>query len=77
MHVSEQFDLLQSEERQVGHRYLCHLSTEMAEIWSLDTFIKMFGHTKFQLSVSCTFIVMKRLVEITKYITKSLVTLKV
>ena len=27
---------------------------------------KMFGHTKFQLSISCTFKVMKLLVEITK-----------
>ena len=29
-------------------------------------FFKMFGHTKFQLSISCTFKVMKLLVEITK-----------
>ena len=34
-------------------------------------FLKMFGHTKFQLSISCTFKAMKILVEITKYITKS------
>ena len=40
-------------------------------------FLKVFGHTKFQLSISCTFKVMKLLVEITKYITKSLITLKV
>ena len=40
-------------------------------------FLKVFGHTKFQLSISCTFKVMKLLVEITKYITKSLRTLKV
>ena len=24
-------------ERQVGHRYLCHFSTEMTEIWSPGT----------------------------------------
>ena len=40
-------------------------------------FLKVFGHTKFQLSISYTFKVMKLLVEITKYITKSLITLKV
>ena len=38
---------------------------------------KMFGHAKFQLSISCTFIVMKHLVEITKYTTKTFITLKV
>ena len=37
-------------------------------------FLKVFGHTKFQLSISYTFKVMKLLVEITKYITKSLIT---
>ena len=40
-------------------------------------FLKVFGHTKLYLSISCTFKVMKVKVEITKYITKSLKTLKV
>ena len=31
-------------------------------------FLKMFGHTKFQLSITCTFRLMKLLVEITKYL---------
>ena len=31
-------------------------------------FLKMFGHTKFQLSITCTFRIMKLLVEITKYL---------
>ena len=30
-------------------------------------FFKMFGHTKFQLSIYCTFKVMKLLVKVTKY----------
>ena len=33
--------------------------------------VKVFGHAKFQLSISCTFIVMKHLVENTKYTTKN------
>ena len=40
-------------------------------------FLQIIGHTKFQLSISCTFIVMKHLVKITKYTTKTFNTLKV
>ena len=36
----------------------------MAEIWSPGTSFKMFGHANFQLSISCTFKVMKLLVEV-------------
>ena len=43
----------------------------------LAHFPRVFGHTKFQLSISCTFKVMKLLVEITKYTTKTFTTLKV
>ena len=43
-------------------RYLCHFSIEMAEIWSQATSFKMFGHAKFQLSISSSFTVMKHLV---------------
>ena len=49
-------------ERQVGHQYLCHFTTEMAEICLQAHFFKMFGHTKFQLSISYTFKVMRLLV---------------
>ena len=58
-------------------RYICQFSTEMAEIWSPGISFKMFWHAKFQLSISCTFIVMKHLVKITKYTTKTFITLKV
>ena len=44
--------------------YLCHFAMEMAEILSPGIYFKMFGHTKFQLSISCTFKVMKLLVEV-------------
>ena len=40
-------------------------------------FLKMFGHKKFQLSISSTFKAVKLLVEITKYTTKTFITLKV
>ena len=36
---------------------------------------KMFGHAKLQLSIFCTLIVMKHLVEITKYTAKTFITL--
>ena len=39
----------------------------MAEIWSPGTLFED-GHTKFQLSITCTFRLMKLLVEITKYL---------
>ena len=38
--------------RQSDTPYLCHFSTQMAEIWSPGTFFsKMFWHTKYQLSL--------------------------
>ena len=40
-------------------------------------FLKVFGHTKFRLSISFTVKVMKLLVEITKYTTKTFRALKV
>ena len=40
-------------------------------------FLKVFGHKKFQLPISCTFMIMKLIVEITKYTTKTFRTLKV
>jgi len=43
---------------------ICHLSTRMAKIWSPGTFLKMFGRTKFQLSISCSFTVMNLLFEV-------------
>ena len=59
-------------------QYLYHFSTEMAEIFGRQAhLLKLFGHAKFQLSISCTTIVMKHLVEITKYTTKTFLTLKV
>ena len=45
-------------------QYLRHFSTEMAEIWSPGTFLKIFGHTKFQLSITFTFRVIQLLVKI-------------
>ena len=46
-------------------RYLCHFSTEMAEIWSPGTYFQDVWTCKILLSISYTFIVMKHLVEIT------------
>ena len=62
-------------ESQVDHRnikwltlYLCGLWPEMAEILFPGTYLKLFGHTKFQVSISCTSRVIKLLVEFTKYL---------
>ena len=43
--------------------YLCHFSTEMAEIWSPGTFFED-GHTKCQLSITFTFRIIKLKVEV-------------
>ena len=74
---------LQSEERQVGHvnvnldiDIFVISEPKLLKFGIQAHFFKMFGHTKFQLPISCTFKVIKLLVEITKYITKSLITLK-
>ena len=47
-------------------RYLCHFSTKWLKFGLQAHLFKMFGHAKFQLSISCSFSVMKHLVEITK-----------
>ena len=66
---------LQSEERQVGHVNV-NLDMDIFVIseqkwlkFGLQAhFFKMFGHAKFQLSISSTFKVMKLLVKVTKYL---------
>ena len=58
--------------------YLCHFSTEMAEIWSPGTsFQDVWTHANFQLPISCTFIVMKVFVVYLVISTKSFITFKV
>ena len=66
---------IQSEERQVGHVNV-NLDMDIFVIseqkwlkFGLQAhFFKMFGHAKFQLSISSTFKVMKLLVKVTKYL---------
>ena len=66
---------IQSEERQVGHVNV-NLDMDIFVIseqkwlkFGLQAhFFKMFGHAKFQLSISCYFKVMKLLVKVTKYL---------
>ena len=66
---------LQWEERQVGHVNV-NLDMDIFVIseqkwlkFGLQAhFFKMFGHAKFQLSISSTFKVMKLLVKVTKYL---------
>ena len=66
---------LQSEEREVGNVNV-NLDMDIFVIseqkwlkFGLQAhFFKMFGHAKFQLSISSTFKVMKLLVKVTKYL---------
>ena len=66
---------LQSEERQVGHVNV-NLDMDIFVIseqkwlkFGLQVhFFKVFGHTKFQLSITSTFKVIKLLVNVTKYL---------
>ena len=66
---------IQSEERQVGHANV-NLDIDIFVIFKLKWlkfglqahFFKVFGHAKFQLSITSTLKVIKLLVEVTKYL---------